>query len=267
MSGLTDTHNVVFKLKSLDLKYIIYHMINIAIVDDEPEFASLLEHSLVEYFQEERLKKEVPFHIDVYPSAILFLEKCSGYNIIFMDIDLPIINGLTASKELREKNENAILIYCTNYARFAIDGYQYNASDYLVKPVNKQHLKMTMDKAVESIESMKKSSITISVDKSKKIVKLDDIEFVEVKGKLLYFHLTKNRVFVERRALKEVSQELDGARFVRCNHCYLVNVDYVKEFDEDNVVLTSGAILAMSRNKKKEFQEKVTVYLGSRFLV
>ncbi len=267
MSGLTDTHNVVFKLKSLDLKYIIYHMINIAIVDDEPEFASLLENSLLEYFQEERLKKEVPFHIDVYPSAILFLEKCSGYNIIFMDIDLPIINGLTASKELREKNENAILIYCTNYARFAIDGYQYNASDYLVKPVNKQHLKMTMDKAVESIESMKKSSITISVDKSKKIVKLDDIEFVEVKGKLLYFHLTKDRVFVERRSLKEVSQELDSARFVRCNHCYLVNVDYVKEFDEDNVVLTSGDILAMSRNKKKEFQEKVTVYLGSRFLV
>jgi hypothetical protein len=47
MLGLTDTHNVVFKLKSLDLKYIIYHMINIAIVDDEPEFASLLEKSLL----------------------------------------------------------------------------------------------------------------------------------------------------------------------------------------------------------------------------
>jgi DNA-binding LytR/AlgR family response regulator len=155
-------------------------MINIAIVDDEPEFASLLESSLLEYFKEEQTRKDVPFHIDVYPSAILFLEKCSGYNIIFMDIDLPIINGLTASKELREKNQNAILIYCTNYARFAVDGYQYNASDYLIKPVNKQHLKMTMDKAVESIESMKKSSITISSDKSKKIVKLDEIQYIEV---------------------------------------------------------------------------------------
>ncbi len=242
-------------------------MINIAIVDDEPEFASLLESSLLEYFKEEQTRKDVPFHIDVYPSAILFLEKCSGYNIIFMDIDLPIINGLTASKELREKNQNAILIYCTNYARFAVDGYQYNASDYLIKPVNKQHLKMTMDKAVESIESMKKSSITISSDKSKKIVKLDEIQYIEVKGKLLYYHLTKDRVLMERRALKEVSQELDGSRFVRCNHCYLVNADFVKEFNEDNVILNSGAVLAMSRNKKKEFQEKITVYLGSHFLL
>ena len=51
MLGLTDTHNVVFKLKSLDLKYIIYHMINITIVDDEQEFAYLVENSLLEYFK------------------------------------------------------------------------------------------------------------------------------------------------------------------------------------------------------------------------
>lgn len=244
-------------------------MINIAIIEDEKEFSSHLEQSLKDYFQEERdnqgNQELLPYHIDVYNSAILFLEKCEQYSIVFMDIDLPIINGLSASKELREKNENAILIYCTNYAKFAVDGYQYHASDYLIKPVHKQHLRMTMDKAIEQIESLHKNSVVISVDKGKKVVKIEEIIYIEVKGKLLYYHLTKNRTLIERKSLKEASAAFDEHSFARCNHCYLVNLDYVREYNEDFVFLSSGASLAISRNRKKEFQEKLNLYLGSQY--
>ncbi len=238
-------------------------IINIAIVDDENEFSSNLEKSLIEYFEEGSEEKKINYHIDVYSSAILFLEKCSHYNIVFMDIDLPIINGLQASKEFREKNENAILIYCTNYARFAVDGYQYQAIDYLVKPIHKQHLRMTMDKVVKSIYSLEKASIAINVEKGKRIIKQDEILYVEVKRKLLYYHINGQATLSERKSLKEAYESLDKNKFARCNHCYLVNLDYVKEFYDDYLVLTSGDTLSVSRNRKKEFQEQLTVFLGS----
>ena len=248
---------ILKKLKGTSL------MINIAIVDDENEFSQNLKNSIDEYFQEK--EEKVAYHIDTFSSAILFLEKCNIYQIIFMDIDLPIINGLTASKDLRSKNSAAILIYCTNYARFAVDGYQYNASDYLVKPVHKQHLRMTMDKALESLGNLNRSSIAINVDKSMKIVPVDDILYVEVKGKVLIYHLTKDRELLERKSLKEVSEILDKKKFVRCNHCYLVNLDHVSEFGEDNITLSNGAVLAMSRSRKKDFQASINLYLGSQF--
>ena len=106
-------------------------MIGIAIVEDNREQAASLETYIKTYAAEHRLAVSV----SVFHDPITFLEKYSKFHIVYMDIMMPMLNGMDAAKLLREKDEKVVLIFVTTMRQYAIQGYEVSATDFIVKPV------------------------------------------------------------------------------------------------------------------------------------
>ncbi|MBO6285529.1 MAG: response regulator, partial [Bacilli bacterium] len=119
-------------------------LFRIAIVENEPADAEKLHALLDRYFQE--VKES--FSIDTYGNAFDFIEDAPKYNLVFMDIEMPGITGMEASFKIRESNESLpLIIFVTNMAQFAIDGYKVSALDFCLKPITYEDLFIPMEKA------------------------------------------------------------------------------------------------------------------------
>ena len=101
-------------------------MLRIAVVDDDQIAISRLRECLNHYSEE----KGVNFNIKVYQNGIdLLVGYRSDYDIIFLDVDMPDINGFQTARRIRELDECVILVFVTNLAQYAIEGYKYHAVD------------------------------------------------------------------------------------------------------------------------------------------
>ena len=107
-------------------------MLRVAIVEDNDRDAEYLLSHLKRYGRE----NEVEIESKRFSNGILFLEQYQGqYELIFMDIDMPAINGINVAKMLRERDNHVLLIFVTALARFAVNGYEVDAFDFIVKPL------------------------------------------------------------------------------------------------------------------------------------
>ena len=125
-------------------------MIKIAIVEDTPAEAQTLSDSVAAFFK----KEGAAFECTVYGDAMSFLTGYkSVYDMVFMDIELPLLDGMTAAEKLRKFDKKILLIFVTNMAQFAVKGYAVDAFDYIVKPVRYQNFEMKMKKALARIRA------------------------------------------------------------------------------------------------------------------
>ena len=134
-------------------------MISVAIIEDEDKEMDNIVGALKRYEQEEN----VNFRLTVFRDAELFLTNYKPvYDIVFMDIMLPGMDGMQAAQRLRKFDESVSLIFLTNMAQFAIKGYEVSAVDFIVKPFRYFDLKMRLDRVCRKINE-KQPSVKISV--------------------------------------------------------------------------------------------------------
>lgn len=189
-------------------------------------------------------------------------EFAGNYDIIFMDIELPHMDGMEAVRRLREKDGNVVVIFVTNMAQYAIKGYEVNALDFIVKPVRYDSFAMKMDKAVAKIKSTRGKEIWITERNSKRRLRIEDIKYVEVVHNCCIFHTT-NGDFSTYNQLYNVCAELKDAPFALCNRCFLVNLMHVTSIG-DMTVTVGDEKLQVSRSKKKSFMISLNEYLGGK---
>lgn len=233
-------------------------IVNVAIVEDEKNVAELIRSFLNRYAEE---KRDVTFNAVWFGNSIDFLSKYnSNYDLVLMDIELPDIDGLTASKRLRNIDEKVSLIFITNMSQYALKGYEVNAFDYIVKPVGYYHLSISLDRVIKHIKSEKTARINVNVKGGLVVLSPMEIKYVEViKHRIIYY--TVKGVYEAYGTLKDKEEILGKAGFVRCNSCYLVNLYYVTGI-QDNTVFVDNVGLQISRPKRKSFVNALTNYLG-----
>ena len=121
-----------------------------------------------------------------------------------------------------------------------------------------------MKKFAAAVMSNQSSEINLLINNGKRVIRSSDIVYVEVIKHDLSFH-TVNGVFTERCSLKEVESRLSKSHFSRPNYCYLVNLRYVVAIEKFDVILSTGDALQISRNRKKEFIDDFSRFLGGSF--
>ena len=231
-------------------------MIRVAIVEDEEKCSDELKEYIAKYAE----KSGETFNVATFADGLDFIsDYVAEYDVIFMDIMMPNLNGMDAAKKLRELDKTVCLIFVTNMAQYAIKGYEVGAIDFMLKPIAYFDFAMKLEKAVYFSRN-RGASVCIATELGMTRVRVSDVIYVQSDKHYIDFH-TAAGVYRKRAALKEAEDALGGGNFARCNHSTLVNLDYVSGV-EGNDVTVAGETLSISRSKKKEFTDKLTVYLG-----
>lgn len=234
-------------------------MITVAIVEDEPDAAATLKNYIEQYCK----KGIIPHEVKVFGDPVSFFDAYRvNFDVIFLDIMLPDMDGIRAAHKIRERDGEVPIIFVTNMRQLAIKGYEVGALDFIVKPVSYYGFEIAFRKALRSLSRSKAELITIPVRGGAKRVPVSDLRYVEVSLHRLIYHLVEEEVETGGN-LKDVEEALYPFGFRRCNHCYIVNMRYVTEVRENSIVLGPEAEeLQISRSKKKAFLGELSKYWG-----
>ena len=235
-------------------------MTRIAIVDNEEEFLSSLT-SYIERYSSESGYRFVVRRFEKVDDFLQIFDK-DVFDLIFMDINFPEgKSGLDAASEIRKVDQDVAIIFITNLSRFALDGYKYQALDYILKPISYFDFKMRMDRIHSRIPQREKT-LTIEKGTTERIVPLEDILYVESKDHDLIYNLKDEVIRVRGKSMKELDRELADFGFARCGVSYLVNLRYCTEIQGDMLTIGKDQV-HISRNAKKEFLKRLREYINN----
>lgn len=233
-------------------------MINIAIVEDEASAAKILQSILDTYASE----NGVSFRITFFTDAVSFLTNYKkGYDIVFMDVELPMLNGMDAAFKLREFDKQIIIIFVTNMTQFAVRGYEVDALYYIVKPINYQNTAYKLKRALSILSANHGAEVTLRQANGLIRLSTQSLMYVEIISHKLVYH-TETETHTAYGSLSEVENDLRSHHFFRCNSCYLVNAHYISSISGLMVKLLNGEQLKISHPKKKQFMMDIANWLG-----
>lgn len=227
------------------------------IEDDDTEFISI--KTMLDRFTSETA--DAPrFECVRFDNAVTFLQNYKPvYDIVFMDIGLPGMNGFEAAKKLRETDGSVLLIFVTNMSQFAVSGYEVGAFDFIVKPIKYGAIKLKLTRALQKLDSRDDKKITVPSTDGMRVVSVSTIRYVEVMNHDIVYHTTQGDI-KSYGSLKKAEAVLPADTFTRCNSCYLVNLKYVtgiKEF----TAFVGGDEISISHSKKKDFLDAIAKYM------
>lgn len=233
--------------------------ISVAIIEDDTLSAQKLSYGLTDFGQ----RNEHTFSIARFEDGRSFLQNYQPkYDIIFMDIKMPGIDGMSAAEQLRKIDTKTMLIFVTSMVQYAVQGYEVEAFDFIVKPVNPTAFEMKMKRVMRALKLRRGSELTLEANGVTRVLPSSAIHYIEVRNHDLTYH-TEQETFSIRGKLSTVEQKLLSESFFRCSISYLINLRYVTKFTGDQVCV-AGEWLRVSRAKKKELAAALAAYLGQK---
>lgn len=232
----------------------------IAIVEDDEKDLERLKKFLNQYGK----ANGMVFSVQEFHTGLEFLSNYHPFfDVVFMDIEVPVLNGMETAKALYELDKNICIVFCTNMAQYAIKGYEVNAVDFIVKPVSYTIFQNKMQKIVAKAAARREHEIFLNIEGSLVRLKVSEILYVESDKHYLTYH-TKEKLYVVRGTMQEIESELQAHGFFRCISGCLVNLEYIKEIQSLSIVMSNGEELPLARQRRKKFLESFMLYLGKR---
>lgn len=222
----------------------------VSIIDDE---MSVFEEEKT-YFQEFSNKKGMSFDLSYFSNPVEFLSNYPDkVDIIFLDIEMPQMNGIEVARKIREKDENVIIIFVTNMTQYAIEGYSVNAYDYVLKPIQKYSLFLKLEKLTSKLGKNIDTHVQIRSEGRIIVADAKTILYVESCGHHVIYHL-EDKTLESYERMNDVAKKLPDS-FIRCSRYYFVNLRHVKEVKGESVIVGKDDI-KISRGEKKAFVER-----------
>lgn len=231
-------------------------MIRVAIVEDSKESAEHLKQAIARYGKE----NDIDFTVSCFYSGIDFISDYAAvYDLVFMDIDMPYMNGLETAKKMRELDSLVSLIFVTNLANYAIRGYEVNAANFIVKPVRYESFCSKVGREIARIRENNERCLLVTTRTGKAKVRYSDIYYITVNGRYVTLH-TKSGEMEMHISMKELEKMMEGSSFIRGDNSSMVNLMYVTSVGVDGAIV-NGVLVPCSRNRRKALLDAFTLYL------
>lgn len=241
------------------------------LVDDEHPSLENLEQKLAEFCPDITViaRAQKP------EEAIQLIEKLQP-DVIFLDIEMPRMNGFKMLEEIKEKNFD--IIFITAYNHYAIDAIRISAFDYLVKPVAVKDLQNSVNRLVnthrhqipEKLDVLRQNlsnsrsqndKITIVTNEGVDFYEIRQIIRIESSSNYSKIHFKDGKVLLVTKILKDFEEILTPYRFYRIHNSHLINLSYIKKYlrgDGGQVIMQNDEIIDVSRRKKEEFLKLIS---------
>lgn len=228
----------------------------IAICDGERETTIYLK----EWIEAQKTEDEVT----TFFLAEDLLRSNQTFDLVFLDIQMPGIDGIQAAKKLREEKIQSLIVFVTGEKEYVFDAFDVNAFHYLLKPIDEKKLGGVLNKARKYIRdrSLDNDSVIIKTRRNHFNIKKSEILYVESQRKKCEIY-TMNRCVECYGTMKEF-EELLGSSFYRCHRGYLVNMDKITGYTADTIQLEKDQWIYLSKNRYADFVRTYMKYIKSR---
>lgn len=232
-------------------------MIRIAIVEDDGKYRD----EIAEYLQRYARENQVLFDIRTFGDGDAIVDQYpTDFDILLMDIELPLLSGMEASQEIRKYDQDVEIIFITNSPHYAIQGYRVGALDYILKPVNYYAFSQTLSRALERKNLKKEHYVMVSVRGGRQKLSVRRIRYIEVQDHDLTIH-TLDGDIQAKGTIREMEEELRDQGFFHCNKGYLINLALVDGISGQDIRMGKD-IIPVGRTRKKAFLDALNRFMS-----
>lgn len=230
----------------------------IAICDDEKEYRTLILQYIKFYFTEHALDLET----HEFESGEALLSSRQVFDMVFLDIEMERLNGIQTAKEINRQSRKTLVFIVTAYQKYLDDAMDLNIFRYIDKPIKAQRIYNGLEKAIDLINN---NEITFKA-RDDGIVTLykNDIVFVEVARKKVYVN-TFEKQYIARENMDYFKDNLTATYFAVPHSSYVVNFNFIKNFQRDKIVLKTGQIISIAPKKQTEIKKKFMRFIGDGY--
>lgn len=232
-------------------------MITIRVVDDDTRAAQ----QLVGHIQRYQAENGETFAVDVLMDGAQLVEQYRpDVDILFLDVDMPGLDGFAAAQQIRQLDSDVVIVFVTALGQYAIRGYEVGALSYLVKPVPYFAFSQQLMRSVAAVRRRPVDDFLVLPTRGGIArVPTSDILYAESSRRHTIVH-TADASYQVPITLKQLEDDLAGRPFYRSNNCYVVNLRYVAGVQEADCLLEDGRRLAISRSRRRGFLSALTDY-------
>lgn len=241
----------------------------IAVCDDEEQELKHLSELITNY-QEKRGEllhgqKLIPTVFQNPVELLNEIEKGTRFDVLFLDVVMPGENGIHVAEEIRKYDSNIKIIFLTSSAEFAVQSYTVGAYFYQMKPIGKESFWSLMDSVLEDCEKEKAASLIIRSKSGIARIGLDKLEYCEVIGRTLLFHLENGEVLESIGSLDKLCSELTQYKnFLRPHRSFLVNMEYIQNISGKAIIMNCQTEIPVPHGKYSEVKKSYLEYVFSR---
>lgn len=263
MSRIVDSVHENF-MCILDTKERVVTMIKIGFCDDDLSILSEIS-VLLDRYRVER-NQEIVYTAFHSPLELLVeIEKGMRLDVLFLDVIMPGQNGINVAKEIRQYDTNVKIIFLTSSSEFAVQSYAVGAYFYQLKPIWEESFFRLMDSAISECEKEQQCSIILRCKSGIARIELSKLEYCEVIGRTLVFHLEGGKILERVGSLDELHSQLEQyENFLRPHRSYLVNMDYIQNLSYKAIIMANLTEIPIPRGKYSEFKDKYLEYVFNR---
>jgi len=231
-------------------------------IDDEP----LAVKKIAGYIQKIPFLELVAECRSAFEAMEVF--RSNKIQLLFIDINMPDFNGMEFVKSLTDR---PYIVFTTAYSEYAVEGFQVEAVDYLLKPISFSNLLKAANKVKELVdlksmvptETVKSTANHLFVKSEYKLVRigLDDIKYIESQHEYIKIYLVNSPPVLTQLSLKSIEEQLPPDRFMRVHRSFIVQLNKISVIDRNRIVFDGKVYIPVSDQYKAKFQE----YLDGNF--
>ncbi|SCX76094.1 two component transcriptional regulator, LytTR family [Butyrivibrio hungatei] len=229
----------------------------IGICDDELQICKIIEKKIRTILHKLYGDDDEYFDIRVYCSAKDLLEKIENIDIVFLDVEMPEMDGMEAGKIIFERNPECRIIIATSNEKRYSEAFRFYAHRYLNKPLQQEEIREAIVSAVS--RTVGNSTIEVYQNKIKYNIAQNEIYYIRSYNGYIQIY-TANDVFTKNMSLEQIEKELDNRLFFRIHRQYIVGFKNISGFFKNIVKLINGEELEISRRNRIKFERAYVEY-------
>ena len=230
----------------------------IAICDDLTECRLSVKCYASEYFK----LRHIEYSIDEFKTGTDLLNSDKSYDILFLDIELGDINGITVAKKIQKQYQNTVILVITAYHQYLDDAMDIQVARYIDKPATQNRIFSALDKAMSVINE---NVITLHIkDGQIARLKISDIVYAEAKFKGVFIY-TKETTHRIKETMKQLRSMLTASCFAVPHNSYIVNMNYIQNFQRNEIMLAQPYLdisISVATRKQAEFKRRFLDFIG-----
>ncbi|MDR3560375.1 MAG: LytTR family DNA-binding domain-containing protein [Negativicutes bacterium] len=230
-------------------------MLMLAVCDDDPTERTQICNAVEDYFKNRGIDGKV-FSYDSAEKLYLGVEsKRLKFDIVFLDIIMGDMDGMTCARLIRQQDKLVKIVFLTSSTDYVYEGYEVNATAYLVKPINASKMAAVLDKTCDQIEDVARESIAVTSGGLTQRILLKDILYVESEKNKVIIVLAQGERLAVYTTLDGFEQSHSSKMWIRSHKSYVVNFLYVEQYASDKFILRDGTVIPISRVYKDKAKE------------